>query len=243
MLQRDRGVERIADGVREPAVALEARRERRRALRMDEQHCAEFVRLGPDRMELGIGEVLAQHAAADRGALQPLLLHRGLELLHGEVGILQAERGKGRKAVRSCGAKLRELLVVELRRSWPRYRGPCRYQNGLIDSTSMSIAMASMPLRRVLDGDEMLLRALGRRDHVASLVAHQRDRLVEQAVRVHVDGPDALAVDLDRQSAAPVLRVCEVQHPAAAEHDPRRRRTFEKASSCGHAGYSRAGLC
>ena len=193
-------------------------------------------------MIFGIGEVIAQHAAADRGALQPLLPDRGLELLQREVGIFQAERGKGRKAVRSCGAKLRKLLVVEL------------------DDLGRGIAVLAVPervdrqhlhvdrhgvhtLEASLDGDEMLLRALGRRDHVASLVAHQRDRLVEQAVRVHVDGSDALAVDLDRQSTAPVLRVCEVQHPAAAEHDPRRRCALEKASSCGHAGYSRAGLC
>ena len=52
VLQRDRGVERIADGVREPAVALEAGGKLRRALRMDEQHGAEFFGLGPDRMKL-----------------------------------------------------------------------------------------------------------------------------------------------------------------------------------------------
>ena len=87
--------------------------ELRRALRMDEQHGAELLGLGPDRMKLRIGEVLAQHAAADRGALQPLLLHRGLELLHREVGKLQRERGEGREAVRLRGAQLGELLVVE----------------------------------------------------------------------------------------------------------------------------------
>ena len=71
VLQGDRGVERIADGVRQPAIALEALGELRHALRMDEQHRAEFLRLGPDRMKLRIVKVLAVHASADsRAALR-----------------------------------------------------------------------------------------------------------------------------------------------------------------------------
>src|SRR5438132_8791931 len=66
VLQGDRGVERIADGVRQPAVALETLGEFRRTLRMDEQHRAEFFRLGPAGMEFRIGKILTQHATADR---------------------------------------------------------------------------------------------------------------------------------------------------------------------------------
>ena len=62
-------------------------------------HRAEFFGLGPHRMELGIGEFQAGNAAADRGALQPLLLDRRLELLHGEIGRLQGERGESGEAV------------------------------------------------------------------------------------------------------------------------------------------------
>jgi hypothetical protein len=48
-------------------------------------------------MELGIGEFDAGDRAADRGALQPLLLHRGLELLHGEVGACRVSEAKAAK--------------------------------------------------------------------------------------------------------------------------------------------------
>src|SRR4029453_16152726 len=68
VLQGDRGVERIADGVRQPAVTLETLGEFRRTLRVNEQHRAEFFRLGPGGMEFRIGKILTQYAAADRGA-------------------------------------------------------------------------------------------------------------------------------------------------------------------------------
>src|ERR1700759_3733017 len=50
MLQGDVSVEWIADCVRQPAVALEARGELRRALRMDEENSAKFFGFGPHRM-------------------------------------------------------------------------------------------------------------------------------------------------------------------------------------------------
>src|ERR1044071_3494129 len=114
VLQRDRRVERIADGVGEPAVALESARKLRRALRMDEQRRAEFLSLGPYRGKFRFGKILAEHASADSRALQPLLLDGGFELLHREIGELQAERGKRREAIRVRGAELGELLVVDL---------------------------------------------------------------------------------------------------------------------------------
>src|SRR5215218_6806537 len=91
MLQGDGGVERVTDGVRQPAIALEALGEFRRALRMDEEHRAELLCLGPDRMEFGIREVLSQHAATDRGAAQALLPNRSFQLLHRKIGKLQRE--------------------------------------------------------------------------------------------------------------------------------------------------------
>src|SRR5215475_915588 len=102
VLQGNGRVERIADGVRQPAIALEALGQIRRALRMDEQHRAELFRLGPYRVELRIGKLLAQYAAADRGAAQPELRHRRLELLHSEVRILQGKRSEGAEAVGPC---------------------------------------------------------------------------------------------------------------------------------------------
>src|ERR1700710_1721656 len=88
VLQCNRGVERITNRVRQPTIAFEALGEFGRALRMDEQDGAEFFSLGPYRMELWVGKILAQHAGADGGPAQALLPDSGLELLHCEVGKL-----------------------------------------------------------------------------------------------------------------------------------------------------------
>ncbi len=100
MRERYRRVERIADGVAEPAVARQPLAELGHALRMDEQGHAEFLRLGPNRMEFRVGEVDAAHRAADRGSLQALLLDRGLKLLHGEIRRLQGKRSEGGETIR-----------------------------------------------------------------------------------------------------------------------------------------------
>src|SRR3981189_3467647 len=89
VLQRNRGVERIADRIRQPAIALEARCELRRALRMNEENRRKLFGLVPHRVKFLIGEVRSLHAAADGGAAQALLLDRGLKLLYGEVRKLQ----------------------------------------------------------------------------------------------------------------------------------------------------------
>src|SRR6187549_3964558 len=89
VLQGDRGVQWIADGVGQPAIALEALGEFWRALRVDEEYCAEFFRFGPDGVELWVGKVLAQHAAADCGAPQILLPDSILQLLHCKIRILK----------------------------------------------------------------------------------------------------------------------------------------------------------
>src|ERR1700720_3159267 len=76
-----------------------------------------------------------------------------------------------------------------------------RYQNGLMESTSMSMTWASMPLRR----SSMTMKCscaplvCGKTDF--SFLAHQIDGLMEMTVRVDIDGLDALAVDHDRQGA------------------------------------------
>ena len=57
MRQRERGLERIADGVFEPAVALEPRCQLLGADRMDEDEDAELLALRPDRMKFRIGEL------------------------------------------------------------------------------------------------------------------------------------------------------------------------------------------
>ncbi len=124
VLQGDRGVERVADGVRQPAVALETLGELRRALRVNEQHGAELFRLCPHRVEFGIGKALARDAATDLGAAQAELLHGVLELLHREVGNCRASEAKRGEAVRLRRAQLGELLVLQLDDLLPRCHGP-----------------------------------------------------------------------------------------------------------------------
>src|SRR5258708_11951754 len=85
VLQGNRGVERIADRIRQPAIALEARCKLRRALRMNEENRAKLFGLGPHRVKFLIGEVPSFHASADGGAAQALPLDRGLKLLYGQV--------------------------------------------------------------------------------------------------------------------------------------------------------------
>src|SRR5258708_21088584 len=110
MLQGDRGIERIADGIRQPAIALETLGQFRRTYRVNEQHSAEFFRLRPHRMKFGIGEILAQDIAADRRTPQALLLDGMFQLLHGEIRILLSERGDRGEAVRLRYAQCREFL-------------------------------------------------------------------------------------------------------------------------------------
>ena len=139
-------------------------------------------------MEFRVGEVHAVHRAADRGALQALLLHRGFELLHGEIGRLQGKRGKGREAIRLRRAEFGELLVLHS------------------DDLRGKIALAVVPERidrqdlhvhglRVHGGESLtdiekgLFRAPDRPDlELDAVLAEQRAGFAEMAMRVHVDG-------------------------------------------------------
>src|SRR3954470_7857561 len=94
VLQSNRGVEWIADCVRQPAIAFEALGGFGRALRMDEQNRAEVFSLGPHRMEFRVGKILAQHTGADGSPPQALLPDSCFELLNCEVGKLQGQGGE-----------------------------------------------------------------------------------------------------------------------------------------------------
>src|SRR5207247_2337812 len=107
--ERDGRLQRVADDVAQQPVALEPLRDLggdARALRMDEDEHAELLGLGPERIELRIADLLAVDAAADAGAAQPVLLHAVLELLGGQIGILQRHRREGDEAVGMGGAGL-----------------------------------------------------------------------------------------------------------------------------------------
>src|SRR5207253_9981139 len=66
--ERERGLERVPDGVVEAAVALQALVEVLGALRVDEDQYAELFHLLPERMQLRIRELHAFDAAAGGGA-------------------------------------------------------------------------------------------------------------------------------------------------------------------------------
>ena len=235
VLQRDRGLERVADGVGEPAVALETRGELGRALRMDEQHGAELLGLRPHRVIFRVGEVVAQHAAADRRAAQALLLDCGLELRDRKIGELQRERREGGKSIGLRGAELGQLLVVDLddlRGGVAVLAVPER-----IDRQHLHVDRHGVHLLEpLLDRDEHVLGALGHRPRAARRLARQGERLVKQAMRVHVDGLDPLAVDGDRHGTRrSPLRARGVEQAAAAEHHAGGGSVLEETSACGHA--------
>ena len=97
---------------------------------------------------LGSENSTARSPATDRRALQALLLDRRLELRDGEIRRLQGERGEGREPVGLAGAELGQLLVLDL----DDLAGEVAllpYQKGLIDSTSMSTACASIASSRL----------------------------------------------------------------------------------------------
>ncbi len=103
----------------------------------------------------------------------------------------------------------------------------------------MSTACASIAASRLsismkldsalLTGGSLQFRAIG---------AEQRAGLAELAVRMHVDGLDGLAGDLDRQRlAGGILRPRGMEQAAAAEYNSARQRRaarFQEISTCAH---------
>ena len=164
---------------------------------MDEQGHAELLRLGPHRMEFRVGEFDAVHHAADRGPLQALLLHRGLEFLHGEIGRLQSERGEGGEAVRLGGAELRQLFVLDLHDLGGKVALAVVPEG--IDRQHLEVDRLRVhggePL---VDLDERLGRVVDRRKlGRGGIGAEQCAGFAEVAMGVHIDGFDPFAADGD----------------------------------------------
>src|SRR5438477_2768578 len=108
MRQRDRGFERVADRVGEEARTGEPARRLQfaGAERVHENEHAQFFALGPERVEFGVGQFLAGDAAGNPDAAEAEVLDRMLDLLRGEVGMLDGSGRKGDKAVGMTGAEL-----------------------------------------------------------------------------------------------------------------------------------------
>ena len=99
----------------EQAAAAEpaARLQLARAGRMQEDQDAVLLALRPERIELRIGQLEAGDAAADADAAEAELLHRMLDLLGRQFGMLQRRRGEGHEAVGLLGAELDQRLVLQ----------------------------------------------------------------------------------------------------------------------------------
>ena len=193
--QRDGCLERVADRVGEEAVAGEPARRLQLAgaQRVHEDEHTQFLALRPKRVEFRVGEILAGTRAADANAAQAEVFHRVLDLLRGEIGILQRGRREGDETVRVAGAELRQRLVVDA------------------DQFGGGIALGPVPVgvdaeRLHIDAGPVHLRQPfaeirpqeGRR--FERVIDHLRG-VRDDAMGVHVDGLDALARDHDLPAA------------------------------------------
>ena len=149
-------------------------------------------------MQLRIGEFRAIDAAADQRAAHAEPLDRILQLLGGEIGIGERDRGEADKAVRRLAADLGDLLVLQF------------------DDLRLEVALGLVPEIRIdaqrLDIDALLvhdLDALGRDDELreAHLLPRQLERIGDVAMRVNIDGRDPLSGDDDLAPARLLWRL------------------------------------
>ena len=231
MRERERRLERIADGVGEAAIAAEPRLELRRPHRVDEDQAAELFRLRPHGVKLRVGELEALDAAADRDAAQAELLDALFELLDRQIRVLQRHGGEGDEAIGLGRAQLRQLLVLQL------------------DERLGDVALGLVPVgidAERLDVDALPvhgLDALGAHHQLVGLhlQSHQRHRLREPTMRMDVDGLDAAAAHHHlappRRTGGLRVHMRRVQETAAREngapHCP--QGAIEKVSSGRHA--------
>jgi hypothetical protein len=131
-------------------------------------------------------------ARADRYAAQTEFLHCVLDLLRGEVGKLEADRSKRDEAVGIARANLYQPFVIETH----DFRGsiaigpiPERIDAERFHVDALHVHVAQ-PGRRVLHHDAAGMVVVG-------VLTEKLRRCRNQAVRVHVDGFHAAALDHD----------------------------------------------
>ena len=191
------------------------------AARVHEHRRAELGRLGPEGIVLGQREVLVV-VAADRRAAHPEPLHGVLELLRGEVGILQRDRRERHEPIGIGADDLRQPLVVRAanaRRELAVGLPPPEP----VDAQRLHIDAGLVHLRDARRADDLVAAAaavlLERR--ALDDVLHGHD-----AVGVDVDDADAAAADRDLAAAAR-RRLCQqpgYARPPAAQRECARRR-------------------
>ena len=115
MREKDRRLERIADGVAQSAAAAQplVLRRARRVARVHEHEHAELLHFRPERIEFRRRQLLAFDAAADGGAAQPEPLDSVFQLLGRQIGKLQRHRREPDEPIRMRRAPRGELLVLD----------------------------------------------------------------------------------------------------------------------------------
>ena len=231
MRQRDRRSQRVADCVRQPTVAAEALVHLGNALRMDEQGGTELLGPCPNRMQRRVGELDGIHPVADGGTAHTLLLHRDFQFLHRQLRVLQGQRRERREPVRLGGAEFGQFLVLnldDLRRQIAVLVVP----EG-VDRQDLHVDRHGVHcLQAFLDHDEAFLRAADDVVQHGGVPAQQRGGFVEDAMRVHVDGLNGLAVHLNRPARRGRGGMRGARGAAAAKHNTGGRgEAGEKASA------------
>jgi len=79
---------------------------------MHENHDSELFRLGPERVELAIRQLLAFAAASDRSAAKTQLPDRFIQLIGRQIWILQRNGSHAHKSVRMRRAPLRNFFIL-----------------------------------------------------------------------------------------------------------------------------------
>jgi len=214
--QRNGGLHRIGDRVGQPAIAGQLLVELGDALRMNEQRRRRAVSALP-RPGKNFGSENASPATLPPIArpFSPCFLTAVSEFLHRQIGRLQRQRGEGGKSGRFCSAELGEFFVLQLDHLAGQF-AIALVQFGLIDSTSISTACESIAASRL----SISMTTSSPPGPYSAAPGRAACRLRDDAMGVHVDGPDPLARDHDRNLLARGLRLCTVQHATAAEDDP-----------------------
>src|SRR5215510_7282825 len=132
MREEDCSFQRISDRVAQAALSLQpwVLRCTRRVLWVHEQQHTEFLCLGPERIELAVGEFLALDAASDGGAAQSQLSDGLVQLIGCQIRMLQRHSGHSYKSIRMLGTPLRYSFILKLNKVASQ-RAFCRVSPGI----------------------------------------------------------------------------------------------------------------
>src|SRR5205823_1081615 len=114
--EEDGRLQRVSDGVAQAALPLQpgVLRGAGCGLRVHEQQHTKLLCLGPERIELSIGELLAFYAPSDRSTTQAQLSDRLVQLISCEVRMLQRQCCHSDEAIGMLRTPLRDLVVLKL---------------------------------------------------------------------------------------------------------------------------------